>query len=93
MVMYNISASQGSKAVLQCHSQRMVWTQDQLKGRLRVVHWDLLRSTPNYAMERVLDMFSAGDQRVYNTHNRGRISMPMTAFKDGNFSLIIKSKH
>ncbi|XP_058229433.1 matrix remodeling-associated protein 8a isoform X2 [Hemibagrus wyckioides] len=91
MVMYNISASQGSKAVLQCHSQRMVWTQDQLKDRLRVVHWDLLRSTPNYAMERVLDMFSAGDQRVYNTHNQGRISMPMTAFKDGNFSLIIKN--
>ncbi|MCI4390136.1 hypothetical protein PGIGA_G00119130 [Pangasianodon gigas] len=91
MAMYNISASQGSQAVLQCHSQRMVWTQDRLKDRQRVVHWDLLRSTPNYAVERVLDMFSAGDQRIYNAYNQGRISMPKTAFKDGNFSLIIKN--
>lgn len=92
MAMYNISASQGSQAVLQCHSQRMVWIQDRLKDRQRVVHWDLLRSTPHYAVERVLDMFSAGDQRIYNVYNQGRISLPGTAFKDGNFSLIIKSE-
>lgn len=88
--MYNISASQGSQAVLQCHSQRMVWTQDRLKDRQRVVHWDLLHSGPDYAMERVIDMFSAGDQRIYNGYNQGRINMPTTAFTDGNFSLVIK---
>lgn len=93
MAMYNISASQGSQAVLQCYSQRMVWTQDRLKDRQRVVHWDLLRSTPHYSVERVMDMFSAGDQRVYNVYNQGRINMPTSAFKDGNFSLIIKSEH
>uniref|UniRef100_A0A673HBL6 Matrix remodeling-associated protein 8 n=1 Tax=Sinocyclocheilus rhinocerous TaxID=307959 RepID=A0A673HBL6_9TELE len=90
VAMYNISASQGSQAVLQCHSQRMVWTQDRLKDRQRVVHWDLFRSGPDHAMERVIDMFSAGDQRIYNGYNQGRINMPKTAFKDGNFSLVIK---
>uniref|UniRef100_A0A8C1Y9T0 Matrix remodeling-associated protein 8 n=1 Tax=Cyprinus carpio TaxID=7962 RepID=A0A8C1Y9T0_CYPCA len=87
---YNISAPQGSQAELQCHSQRMVWTQDRLKDRQRVVHWDLLRSGPDHAMERVIDMFSAGDQRIYNGYNQGRINMSKTAFKDGNFSLVIK---
>ncbi|XP_046731316.1 matrix remodeling-associated protein 8a isoform X2 [Silurus meridionalis] len=91
MAMYNISAPEGSKAVLQCYSQRMVWTQDRLRDRQRVVHWDLRRSTPVYSMERVLDMFSAGEQRIYNAYNKGRISMSKTAFKDGNFSLIIKN--
>ncbi|KAG9260480.1 matrix remodeling-associated protein 8-like [Astyanax mexicanus] len=90
VAMYNISAPQGSQAVLQCHSQRMVWTQDRLNDRQRVVHWDLFRSAPDYTMERVLDMFSAGDQRIYNANNQGRISMAQTAFKDGNFSLVIK---
>ncbi|XP_016420166.1 matrix-remodeling-associated protein 8-like isoform X2 [Sinocyclocheilus rhinocerous] len=90
VAMYNISAPKGSQAVLQCHSQRMVWTQDRLKDRQRVAHWDLLRSGPNHAMERVIDMFSAGDQRIYNGYNQGRINMPKTAFKDGNFSLVIK---
>lgn len=92
VAMYNISAFQGSQAVLQCHSQRMVWTQDRLKDRQRVVHWDLLRSGPDHAMERVIDMFSAGDQRIYNGYNQGRINMPKTAFKDGNFSLVIKGE-
>ncbi|XP_062842269.1 matrix remodeling-associated protein 8a isoform X2 [Trichomycterus rosablanca] len=91
VAMYNISAPQNSQTALQCYSQRMVWTQDRLKDRQRVVHWDLLRSTPNYAMERLLDMFSAGDQRIYNDNNKERISMPKTAFKDGNFSLVIKN--
>lgn len=90
VAMYNISAPQGSRTVLQCHSQRMVWTQDRLKDRQRVVHWDLLRSGPDHAMERVVDMFSAGDQRIYNGYNQGRISMTKTAFRDGNFSLVIK---
>lgn len=70
----------------------MVWTQDRLKDRQRVVHWDLLRSGPDYAMERLLDMFSAGDQRIYNGYNQGRMNMPKTAFKDGNFSLVIKGE-
>ncbi|XP_028854183.1 matrix remodeling-associated protein 8a [Denticeps clupeoides] len=91
VAMYNISAPAGSEAILQCHSQRMVWTQDRVKDRQRVVHWDLTRSAPEYTMERVLDMFSAGDQRIYNGYNQGRISMPKTAFADGNFSLVIKN--
>ncbi|XP_041946095.1 LOW QUALITY PROTEIN: matrix remodeling-associated protein 8a [Alosa sapidissima] len=90
VAMYNISAPAGSQAVLQCHSQRMVWTQDRLKDRQRVVHWDLFRSAPDYAMERVLDMFSAGDQRIYNAYNKNRISLAKSAFTDGNFSLVIK---
>ncbi|XP_048110176.1 LOW QUALITY PROTEIN: matrix remodeling-associated protein 8a [Alosa alosa] len=68
----------------------MVWTQDRLKDRQRVVHWDLFRSAPDYAMERVLDMFSAGDQRIYNAYNKNRISLAKSAFTDGNFSLVIK---
>ncbi|XP_056591513.1 matrix remodeling-associated protein 8a [Triplophysa dalaica] len=90
VVVANISAPKGSRAVLQCHSQRMVWTQDRLKDRQRVAHWDLLRSGPEHAMERVVDMFSAGEQRIYNNYNQGRIGMPKTAFIDGNFSLVIK---
>ncbi|XP_010626184.1 matrix remodeling-associated protein 8 [Fukomys damarensis] len=31
----------GSQAVLRCQSPRMVWTQDRLHDRQRVVHWDL----------------------------------------------------
>ncbi|XP_069039823.1 matrix remodeling-associated protein 8 isoform X2 [Lepisosteus oculatus] len=87
---YNISAPAGSAAVLQCHSQRMVWTQDRLKDRQRVVHWDLHRVGPDFRTERILDMFSAGDQRIYNGYNQGRVSIPQTAFSDGNFSLIIR---
>ncbi|XP_062401172.1 matrix remodeling-associated protein 8a [Sardina pilchardus] len=90
VAMYNMSAPSGGEALLQCHSQRMVWTQDRVKDRQRVVHWDLFRTAPDYAMERVLDMFSAGDQRIYNAYNKNRISMPKSAFTDGNFSLVIK---
>ncbi|XP_063072088.1 matrix remodeling-associated protein 8a [Engraulis encrasicolus] len=68
----------------------MVWVQDRVRDRQRVVHWDLMRGGPDYSMERVLDMFSAGDQRIYNAYNRDRISMPKTAFHDGNFSLVIR---
>lgn len=87
---YNVSALAGSRVVLQCMSGRMVWTSDEVKDRQRVVHWDMYRAYPDYAMERVLDMFSAGDQRVYNSYNMGRVTLSPTAFRDGNFSLVIK---
>ncbi|KAM3877901.1 matrix remodeling-associated protein 8a [Diretmus argenteus] len=87
---YNVSAPAGSRVVLQCVSGRMVWTRDILKDRQRVVHWDLYRSRPDYAMERIADMFSAGDQRIYNSYNQGRVSLSQSAFKDGNFSLVIR---
>ncbi|XP_068567761.1 matrix remodeling-associated protein 8-like [Cebidichthys violaceus] len=85
----NITLPAGSKAVLPCHSPRMVWTQDRLKDRQRVVHWDLVRSSPEYSVERVLDMSPGARQRVYNGFNKGRISVPVSAFDDGNFSLVI----
>ncbi|CAJ1051671.1 matrix remodeling-associated protein 8-like [Xyrichtys novacula] len=87
---YNISAPAGSSVLLQCVSGRMVWTRDRVRDRQRVLHWDLYRAGPDYAMERVVDMFSAGDQRVYNSYNLGRVSLSQKAFKDGNFSLVIK---
>ncbi|KAK1901562.1 Matrix remodeling-associated protein 8 [Dissostichus eleginoides] len=87
---YNVSAPAGSKVLLQCVSGRMVWTRDQLKDRQRVVHWDMYRARPDYAMERVLDMYSAGEQRIYNSYNQGRVGLSHRAFRDGNFSLVIK---
>ncbi|NXQ60031.1 MXRA8 protein, partial [Anthoscopus minutus] len=87
----NISAVLGSQAVLPCKSHRMVWTQDRLHDRQRVVHWDLLSSYyGDSRMERLCDMYSAGNQRVYSSYNQGRILMPKNAFADGNFSLVIK---
>ncbi|XP_037535577.1 matrix remodeling-associated protein 8-like [Nematolebias whitei] len=68
----------------------MVWTRDRTRDRQRVVHWDMYRDYPDYAMERVVDMFSAGDQRVYSYQNLNRVSLNPTSFKDGNFSLVIK---
>lgn len=90
VAVYNMSAPAGSKAVLQCQSQRMVWTQDGLSDRQRVVHWDLYPPGRDYKVERVCDMFSAGDQRLYNSNNQGRVSMLPSAFTEGNFSLIIR---
>ncbi|XP_029290777.1 matrix remodeling-associated protein 8-like [Cottoperca gobio] len=87
----NITLPAGSKAVLPCHSPRMVWTQDRLKDRQRVVHWDLVRSSPEYSVERVLDMSPGARQRLYNSVNKGRISVQDSAFNDGNFSLIINN--
>uniref|UniRef100_A0A3Q0RWG0 Matrix remodeling-associated protein 8 n=1 Tax=Amphilophus citrinellus TaxID=61819 RepID=A0A3Q0RWG0_AMPCI len=87
----NITLPAGSKAVLPCHSPRMVWTRDRLKDRQRVVHWDLTPSSPGYAVVRVLDMSPGAKQRVYNGFNKGRISIPDSAFSDGNFSLIINN--
>ncbi|XP_026203128.1 matrix remodeling-associated protein 8-like [Anabas testudineus] len=87
---YNVSAPAGSQVVLQCVSGRMVWTRDRVRDRQRVVHWDMYRAHPDHAMERVVDMFSAGDQRIYNSYNLGRVGITSTAFRDGNFSLVIK---
>ena len=88
----NITLPAGSKAELPCHSPRMVWTRDSLKDRQRVVHWDLVRSSPEYSVERVLDMSPGARERVYNGFNKGRISIPESAFNDGNFSLVINSE-
>lgn len=88
----NITLPAGSTAVLSCHSPRMVWTRDRLKDRQRVVHWDLVRSSPGYSTERILDMSPGARQRVYNSINKGRVSVPDFAFSDGNFSLIINSE-
>ncbi|RVE70845.1 hypothetical protein OJAV_G00068680 [Oryzias javanicus] len=73
------------------HSTRMVWTRDRLKDRQRVVHWDLLRTTPEYFVERILDMSPGARLRVYNGFNKGRVSIPDSAFSDGNFSLVINN--
>ncbi|XP_030041825.1 matrix remodeling-associated protein 8 [Microcaecilia unicolor] len=86
----NINATVGSRAILRCQSHRMVWTQDSLKDRQRVVHWDLYSSDGSYKAERLVDMYSAGEQRIYSSYNQGRVFMPETAFVDGNFSLVIK---
>ncbi|XP_030625646.1 matrix remodeling-associated protein 8b [Chanos chanos] len=67
----------------------MVWRQDRLRDRQRVVHWDVIRSRPDYTVERVIDMFSGGSERVYNAYNKGRITMSKDAFSNGNFSLVI----
>ncbi|XP_036447808.1 matrix remodeling-associated protein 8b [Colossoma macropomum] len=85
----NITFPAGSKAVLPCHNQHIVWRQDHLRDRQRVVHWDLNRNRPDYRTERVLDMYSGGTERVYNAYNKGRITVSKDAFSDGNFSLII----
>ncbi|KAG7472203.1 hypothetical protein MATL_G00106410 [Megalops atlanticus] len=87
---YNITVPAGSQTVLQCHSPRMVWSRDRRKDRQRVVHWDLFRTEPDYSVERLVDKFSAGDQRIYNGFNKGRITLSKTAFTNGNFSLTIK---
>ncbi|XP_058265958.1 matrix remodeling-associated protein 8b [Hemibagrus wyckioides] len=85
----NITVSEGSRLVLPCHNQQIVWRQDHLRDRQRVVHWDLNRNRPDYTVERVLDMFSGGTERVYNAYNKGRVTVSKEAFSDGNFSLII----
>ncbi|XP_005930779.1 matrix remodeling-associated protein 8b [Haplochromis burtoni] len=87
----NITLPAGSKAILPCHSPRMVWIRDRLKDRQRVVHWDLVRSSPENSVERVLDMSPGANQRVYNAFNKGRVFIPDSAFSDGNFSLTINN--
>nr|XP_061814477.1 matrix remodeling-associated protein 8-like [Nerophis lumbriciformis] len=87
---YNVSAPAGSAVTLQCMSGRMVWTRDNLRDRQRVVHWDVYRPHVDNSMERILDMYSAGEQRIYNSYNLKRVGLSQRAFKDGNFSLVIK---
>uniref|UniRef100_G3U812 Matrix remodeling associated 8 n=1 Tax=Loxodonta africana TaxID=9785 RepID=G3U812_LOXAF len=77
----------GDRVVLRCQSPRMVWTQDRLHDRQRVVHWDL--SGRRGPARRLVDMYSAGEQRVYEPRDRGRLLLSPSAFRDGNFSLLI----
>lgn len=88
----NITVPAGTDVLLPCHNQRMVWRQDRLRDRQRVVHWDLIRKQPDYTVERILDMSSGGTERLYNDYNRGRITISKDAFSDGNFSLVINSR-
>ncbi|XP_074074851.1 matrix remodeling-associated protein 8 [Macrotis lagotis] len=85
-----LSQPAGARALLRCQSPRMVWTQDRLHDRQRVVHWDL-SAGPGGPTRRLLDMYSAGEQRVYMARDRGRLLLTPAAFQDGNFSLIIRS--
>ncbi|KAM6219888.1 matrix remodeling-associated protein 8 isoform 2-T2 [Rhynchocyon petersi] len=80
----------GTGAVLRCQSPRMVWTQDRLHDRQRVVHWDLSGGSHGPA-RRLVDMYSAGEQRVYEPRDRGRLLLSSSAFYDGNFSLLISA--
>ncbi|XP_013008638.1 matrix remodeling-associated protein 8 isoform X3 [Cavia porcellus] len=79
----------GSQAVLRCQSPRMVWTQDRLHDRQRVVHWDL-GGGPGPA-RRLVDMYSTGEPRVYEPQDRDRLLLSPSAFQDGNFSLLIRA--
>ncbi|XP_065141614.1 matrix remodeling-associated protein 8b [Paramisgurnus dabryanus] len=87
----NLTVAAGSDVVLPCHNQKIVWRQDRLRDRQRVVHWDVIRSRPDYTVERVIDMFSGGTERLYNEYNKGRITISKDAFSDGNFSLVINN--
>ena len=51
----------------------MVWTQDRLHDRQRVVHWDLSGGQAGGPARRLVDMYSAGEQRVYEPRDRGRL--------------------
>lgn len=79
----------GTQAVLNCQSPRMVWTQDRLHDRQRVIHWDL-SGVPGSQGRRLVDMYSAGEQRVYEPRDNGRLLLSPSAFQDGNFSLLIR---
>ncbi|CAK6440491.1 unnamed protein product [Pipistrellus nathusii] len=84
-----VSGPAGGRAELRCQSPRMVWTQDRLRDRQRVLHWDL--RGPAGPARRLVDLFSAGEQRVYEPRDRGRLLLPPAAFLDGNFSLLIRA--
>ncbi|XP_063487259.1 matrix remodeling-associated protein 8 isoform X1 [Symphalangus syndactylus] len=85
-----VSWAAGARAVLRCQSPRMVWTQDRLHDRQRVLHWDL-RGPGGGPARRLLDLYSAGEQRVYEARDRGRLELSDSAFDDGNFSLLIRA--
>lgn len=84
-----MSWAAGTQAVLRCQSPRMVWTQDRLHDRQRVVHWDLSGVAGSQG-RRLVDMYSAGEQRVYEPRDNGRLLLSPSAFHDGNFSLLIR---
>ncbi|XP_062962212.1 matrix remodeling-associated protein 8 isoform X2 [Cynocephalus volans] len=86
-----VSWAAGAQAVLRCQSPRMVWTQDRLHDRQRVVHWDLSGGPGGGPARRLVDMYSAGEQRVYEPRDRGRLLLSPSAFHDGNFSLLIRA--
>lgn len=86
-----VSWAAGAQAVLRCQSPRMVWTQDRLHDRQRVVHWDLSGGPDGGPARRLVDMYSAGEQRVYEPRDRGRLLLSPSAFHDGNFSLLIRA--
>ncbi|ELK19572.1 Matrix-remodeling-associated protein 8 [Pteropus alecto] len=69
----------------------MVWTQDRLHDRQRVVHWDISGRRSGGPARRLVDMYSAGEQRVYEPRDRGRLLLPPSAFHEGNFSLLIRA--
>lgn len=69
----------------------MVWTQDRLHDRQRVLHWDVAGGAGGPA-RRLVDMYSAGEQRVYESRDRGRLLLSPSAFHDGNFSLLIRGR-
>ncbi|XP_006992423.4 matrix remodeling-associated protein 8 isoform X2 [Peromyscus maniculatus bairdii] len=85
-----VSWAAGTQAVLRCQSPRMVWTQDRLHDRQRVVHWDLSGVAGSQG-RRLVDMYSAGEQRVYEPRDNGRLLLSPSAFHDGNFSLLIRA--
>lgn len=85
-----VSWAAGARALLRCQSPRMVWTQDRLHDRQRVVHWDLSGGPTGGPARRLVDMYSAGEQRVYEPRDRGRLLLSPSAFHDGNFSLLIR---
>lgn len=85
-----VSWAAGARAVLRCQSPRMVWTQDRLHDRQRVVHWDVSGRRAGGPAKRLVDMYSAGEQRVYEPRDRGRLQLPPSAFQEGNFSLLIR---
>ncbi|KAK7915888.1 hypothetical protein WMY93_011649 [Mugilogobius chulae] len=69
----------------------MVWTRDRIRDRQRVLHWTCtgpVQTTSWSGGGHVLG--PGGDQRIYNSYNLGRVSISKKAFKDGNFSLVIK---
>ncbi|XP_036725867.1 matrix remodeling-associated protein 8 isoform X1 [Balaenoptera musculus] len=86
-----VSWAAGARAVLRCQSPRMVWTQDRLHDRQRVVHWDLSGGPAGGPARRLVDMYSAGEQRVYEPRDSGRLLLTPSAFQDGNFSLLIRA--
>ncbi|XP_072831758.1 matrix remodeling-associated protein 8 isoform X2 [Vicugna pacos] len=86
-----VSWAAGARAVLRCQSPRMVWTQDRLHDRQRVVHWDFSSGPAGGPARRLVDMYSAGEQRVYEPRDRRRLQLPPSAFHDGNFSLFIRA--